>query len=198
MMRTHPRFRALTVATVLGATLVATALPAQAARLTLSDPAGDTWTAADPADPAGSARNTDLRRTVLVHAAKRLTVRSRYVDLVQPRRGETLTLAVRIRVDDGPKRNAFVIAPRSAPYGRHRLVLERNDAAVRCDGMRHRISYARDVISLSIPRTCLGRPRWVQLMVVALDLRSSGAATIDDAASTGPEASTWTRRLRRG
>jgi hypothetical protein len=187
----------LALATSVGATAVATALPAQAARVSLSDPAGDTWTASDPAEPAASARNTDLRRTTIVHGAKRVTIRSRYADLVQPRKGETISLAVRLRSDEGPKRNAFVFVTPKAPYGRHRLLVERNDQRVPCPGMRHRVSYARDLMTVAIPRSCLGYPRWVQLMVVAVDLQGDDG-TIDDAASTASEPSSWTRRLRRG
>lgn len=194
---TRDHLRTLAVTAALGTALVVPIVPAHAARLSLADPAGDTWTAGVPAEPALAARNTDLRRTVIVHGAKRVTVRARYVDLMRPRRGETITLAARLRTNDGPKRNAFVFATSRTPYGRHRLVVERTDDRVSCPGMRHRVSYARDVITVSIPRACLGSPRWVQLMVVALDLRG-GEATIDDAASAEPDPTTWTRRLRRG
>jgi len=196
---TRPILRTLAVATAVGTALAATALPAHAARLTLADPAGDTWSAAEPAEPAASARNTDLRRTRIVHGDRRVALRVRYSDLVRPRRGETITLAVRLRTNDGPKRNAFVIARAASPRGQHTLVVERNQATVSCPGLRHTIGYAADVVVLSVPRTCLGNPRWVQLMVVALDLDNrTSAATVDDAASTKSEPTRWTRRLRKG
>jgi hypothetical protein len=31
-----------------------------------------------------------------------------------------------------------------------------------CLGMTHRISYATNVVRMRIPRSCLGRPRWVR------------------------------------
>jgi hypothetical protein len=38
-----------------------------------------------------------------------------------------------------------------------------NDPATGCPGMTHRINYATNVVRMRIPRSCLGRPRWVRV-----------------------------------
>ena len=51
---------------------------------------------------------------------------------------------------------------------------------------------------MSIPRSCLGKPRWVKYESAAIAYDDAQNAFIDDAASDQAEPSTWSRRLTKG
>ncbi|MDP3891552.1 hypothetical protein [Nocardioides sp.] len=51
----------------------------------------------------------------------------------------------------------------SAPGLGSDVFLTRNGKLIDCAGMRHKRSAKRNTITLSVPRSCLGNPRWVKL-----------------------------------
>lgn len=71
---------------------------------------------------------------------------------------------------------------------------------IKCRGMKRSSDLATDVVKFSVPRSCVGLPRWVRAGVVALVVQEN-AAFADDALRVGdlkPSGSlTFTERLKR-
>jgi hypothetical protein len=93
---------------------------------------------------------------------------------------------------------AAVVAGSDTRQGRH--LLER-ESTVRCRGFRHEIDYGTDVVTLRIPRRCLGRPRWIKAHLDnALwtgDLNRSDASHEDNPHGHDDDTATFTKRLYR-
>ena len=79
---------------------------------------------------------------------------------------------------------------------------------VRCRGLRHEVDYVDDTVSVSVPRSCLGRPRWVRIGAVTSQSVNDGTIEVerlllDAAGATGEDgedpysATPEGRRLRR-
>ena len=69
-----------------------------------------------------------------------------------------------------------------------------------CKAKRKTYSASRDLIKMSVPRSCLGNPRWVKVAVVSLGIQESGTLA-DDALRTGLKSSgklTFGPKLNRG
>lgn len=134
-----------------------------------------------------------MTRAVIRHAPFAVRVRMRFVDL---RRVGTQHYWVQI----GTPRNGYFAQVVSAPgarQGTHRFDSHRVSG---CRGMTHRIRYVRDVVSLSIPRHCLERPRWVRVGLANTLTRTSGRhETVyrDNPHNHGAFSDEVTRRLHR-
>ena len=65
--------------------------------------------------------------------------------------------------------------------------------------VRHRIDYARDVVRVSLPRTCLGSPRGLRFGLLTEHVRRTWRyAWLDDGLSPTVGPVEWTRRLAAG
>lgn len=40
------------------------------------------------------------------------------------------------------------------------------ESPLRCPGLAHTLDYERNVVTLRVPRSCVGNPAWVRLRVV--------------------------------
>ena len=152
-------FVVLTSGLVTTAALGTTAPLAEATELSTSvvhnDGAGDVWKNG-PRGEKVSFPPADVTRVVVRHATYSVRVRMRFVDL---RRLGVQDYLVRINTSAG---GDFVADIRSEP-GILRQGTEFFDGRTNgCLGMTHRISYATNVVRMRIPRSCLGRPRWVR------------------------------------
>jgi hypothetical protein len=56
---------------------------------------------------------------------------------------------------------------------------------VTCSGMRHSFDYARNVATVSIPRSCLGKPSWVRIGTQHSWFDKAGVMSVDDAGRAG-------------
>jgi hypothetical protein len=156
------------------------AAAAQADSWTHSDPAGDV-VSFDPHTDAEAQAPTqergDVRRVRVAHGAHRVTVR---FTMRKPLAGD-YGIFYRLRT----------------PRGEYDLVRARFDGStgvyltkgadqnrVRCSGIRTAFSTDRRTATASIPRSCLGKPRWVRV----------GAGTL----SFTPDAVFWDDGLHRG
>ena len=134
-------------------------------RVVLSDGAGDVWSITDSEQdsyqPAGSVPTVDATKAVVDHKKRSLVVRVSLVDL---KRVHSQQVAAFITT---PRRLMFAAAGATPGRraGRHHLI-DYNRGKVRCPGIRHRFDYDADLVSMRIPRTCLGRPRWVKVSVM--------------------------------
>jgi hypothetical protein len=148
---------------VLSVAMLTTAAPAADAvelptAVVLHDGSGDVWaidlTGEDASDPTrADFPAADVTRAFVTHATSAVRIRMRFADLRR--------VAVQFyQVQIGTPKNAYFIAVTSAPgarRGRHTFDGGRGT----CRRMTHRIDYANNIVSMRIPRSCLGRPRWV-------------------------------------
>ena len=68
-----------------------------------------------------------------------------------------------------------------------------------CAGMTHEVSYADDLMRVTLPRPCLGRPAWVRFHGVATAVEEGPGATYSDAMMDGgPDNQLYSRRIPRG
>lgn len=79
------------------------------------------------------------------------------------------------------------------------LMTTAKDKKVRCHVTR-KIDYTANSATVWVPRSCLGKPRWVKVGIAALDSDTSNLSTayIDDARTTGNFSSpAWSPRVYR-
>lgn len=159
-------------------TVLATSAPASAERVTLADPARDvvrtTITDGDETDSVYDSTDTgtDVRRLVVRHAARKVTLTLHVRDLVRGERGRSAhfdivdtskgtMIGAAVRVGRTPARDqAFAFDPGGEGTGGT------------CRGVRHAVSARNDTIAVIIPRRCLGNPRWVR--ATASIMRTAG------------------------
>ncbi len=148
---------------------VALGLPAAAAhaeKVETIDPAadvlylGETGQGADDLDnlvPAPDNTTADVVRTVVDHAASRLRVR---IDLRELGRSRTYFAVLRVRTPTG----TFEVE--TDHLGRRpQTDITRRSRAVECPRLRAANDRAAARATITIPTSCLGDPRWVQVGV---------------------------------
>lgn len=163
------------LAAMVAAAVLAAPTAAHAERVVTTDPAGDVVRASythiegeEPVRaPAPDVTTVDVTRTVVNHGEHRLRVTLRYRDL---RRTQHDQVVVRVRT---PDRRFFVLVVRHrrAPQGEAHLL---GRGEVECSGLRSSFDDAADRASVSVPTSCLGSPRWVQVGVAAQTLVTDG------------------------
>lgn len=137
--------------------LVASGAPAYADRWSHADRRGDvaklSFTSQFGVKPAPRDVTTDITRVTVSHRAHRVVIRLRVRDL---RQAESRSLVAVIKT----------------PTRRHLVLVESLELAFvakrarGCEGLRKRFDYAADVITVGVPRHCLGRPAWIRVGVV--------------------------------
>jgi hypothetical protein len=146
--------------------------------ITLTDPTGDVWSISDGENapsPAGDAPSADVVRAVVTHRPHRVSVRMKFSDL---RRADTAFYNATI-VTPRRLRAAFVMTGPRRWGGRH-LLVDGNFAKVRCPGFRHSVDYAADQVTMTLPRACLGNPRWVRVELGNGIFRGNSEATFQE------------------
>jgi hypothetical protein len=177
----------------LAAVLLAAA-PASAAKLVIKDATGDVWHDGSSYTEAGTVANADLKKVVVRHTRKVVVLKGTYTDL---KKSDDLKWFVMfLRTNEKRRRFALVRTTPAKPQGVHMLTNMSADN-LKCAGVTHEIDYALNTITLSLPRTCLSNPRWVQAQGGAVLSESMVAdeAYVDDMATTGPEPKTWSKRV---
>jgi hypothetical protein len=181
-------------ATALATTaVIAAAVPAHAAKLVLTDPAGDVWGGTEAPAQIGTRVNGDLVKTTVTHTARKVLVKAKYTDLAKNQ--DMLHFAYLVRTNENVKRIAAVTAWPGKRKGISEFSRPRGKAA--CNGMTHAIDYVADTVTISVPRTCLSNPRWVQIQAAGGTVNGD-LYTIDDAQSTDAEPHAWSAKVRRG
>jgi hypothetical protein len=186
--------------------------PASAERAHWSDPSGDGWTWGDRGDdetrpyPIGGVMNADIASVSVRHRRYALTIRTTFHRLERPTdpdyqewEGHFGFEAV-IRTNEGVRRNLhsgwrwFY-----GPIGEDLGLSNREGRAVACT-MTNSTDWEAKTMYVRIPRSCLSRPRWVQ---VAVGAKTWGIYVdpVDDARTTkywnSSRPDSWTRRLFR-
>jgi len=176
MHRRHTRV--LTAATALSAVALALGAPTAATAQTWNhaDPAGDvvkytfdtdTFEESHTGDP--SVTNGDVISSTIKHNPRKVIATLRFRDLAVTH--EDLTIfAMSIRTDKG-NRDMTVAAMKGHERG-VRDFSRPDGHSVRCRGASHHIDYAAHTVSVVVPRSCLGRPRWVKVSAGAVRVPS--------------------------
>lgn len=139
----------------------ASAVEDPVSRVVLKDPAGDVWAIGDGENDqwvsAGDIPTADVVRAVVRHGHRFVVVKMTFTNLrrVEPQYYSAMVLSRRqygaVFVSAGPRQWG----------GRHQLV-DGRFANVKCPRLRHAIDYDTEQITMSIPRPCIGRPRWIK------------------------------------
>lgn len=186
------------LATVAAATLL---LPtaASAETLALVDATEDTYRydmESGTYVAAGSQVNVDLARMVVKHTDRRVLVKARYAEL--RRSGNDIMFLLRVRTNEGIKRDLTVETIMSGWKG-SAMIDKPNGDEVKCRGLRHDIDYDANVLTVSAPRTCFSKPRWVEAFVAAAGISPAGEQFIDHGhMAEMKEKVIWTERIRKG
>ena len=191
-------------ALALGAGLTA---PAHAARYTYADATGDVSTESCTIDFEGpepaeectegvdpEAANGDITRVVIRHAPRTVVIRTHYRELT---RAGSVWIGW-IRTNEGVRREVMWDGDTG-----QMTVFARDGRKVRC-GVERTVDAAAETIEVRVPRSCLSRPRWVEVGVghVRFAWHEDGTgftAGADDSQSPVVRDSlTWSPRVRRG
>lgn len=166
---------ALTLSTALVAGTTALAAPAHAERWTHDDAVGDVVR-----DTSGELTTVpertspDITRVVANHKGRNLTIKVRTRSAT---RGAFMATAM-FRT---PNKRLMLMASRIPMFGTsldlYDMNSKRDDPRVRCPGMKHTFDKSRTVMTTTIPRSCLGNPRWVRF---SIDLTTVDLFSDDD------------------
>jgi hypothetical protein len=187
MAGSHAGARLAAVAAVVVLSLVA--VPAAAQKVTARDARGDMIRVqeggSDPR-PAPRAMIGDVERTSFRYLDRRVVVRTELAAL--QRTGRRLTVWF-----------VGVEATRRDRNGHVIFITAARGRDVRCGGVRHRVDYADDVVRVSVPTRCLGRPHVVRFRLATEHVRRSWAyAWLDNGLAVATGDRQWTRWLSRG
>ena len=183
--------RSAVVVAAAAVALVPTA--AQAAGSSHSDAVGDQHSVAvdsaghvtdTTSTPEPASTNGDITSIHVVNGSRVVKVVTRYRDLAATGRGLLHELQIL-----SPNRNRLVyIDAYPGRWGGKATMRTAHGKRVSC-AVRHRIDYARNVIVVKVPRSCLGRPRVVKVGAATLVGDGAGKIFYDDAYRVGGE---WT------
>jgi hypothetical protein len=177
MVRIASRLFVGMLGVVMGSVQVPSAAHAQS--VTVPDPRGDVMTQDEVSALfriVPDHDELDIVRTRFSHGEHRIQVRMAFADL---RRDSSRPnyYALRIVSDRSPRRRVRV----GVELGRRTSVL-RWVRPISCP-VYHSIDYELDVVIIGLPRSCVGRPRWVRIGASVQGY--SGISTYEDAAWTG-------------
>jgi len=187
------------VAGVAGAAVALTlsAGPAAAERMTVADRRGDVLRVEEGATSGLPAPGStfDVWRSTFAHTRDRVVVRVLFDDL----RPTGKRLQVWVNLQDGRGRTHHV-GVAGVPGNRGGTAWLMGDRGQdRPCRIRHRIDYGRDVVRVSLPRTCLGSPRVLRFGLLTEHVRRTWRyAWLDDGLSPTVGPVEWTRRLGAG
>ncbi len=141
----------------------------------------------------GDWTNGDITRLRAAHATHRVKARLKFRDLAKD--VDHVRHSLRIRTDEKTF-DVYAFANKGSWAGESLLVANRE---MECRGLQHHIDYAEDTVRVSVPRSCLSRPKWVRVGAGTDSfIDEAEEYRFDDALSTGePGLPALGRRLRR-
>jgi len=175
---------ALVVAAAAVIPLVPTA--AHADRYTYADHTGDVVSftgGSDTATPAPERVVGDIAASAVAHRRGSVTVKMRYRDLT---RGDEIAAHLFVIRTSRMTRDVTVVAAQGY-YGGRVVMTKPSGKKVSCRIAR-KIDYVANTVTASVPRSCLGQPRWVKVGMAGIlftGLGSSDMQYVDDARTNG-------------
>ena len=163
---------------------------------------GDVWVQGDNPDSwseHGPRDNVDLKASRVRHAPRKVVTTAWFTDLV--RTTDKTVSVFWLRTSAG---RTFRVQQATGPGIRAGQVvfLEYVDGRIvdrTCQGMTREVSYADNLMRVTLPRPCLGRPAWVRYHGSATALTEGPGETYTDAMrSADPVNDLYSRRIPRG
>jgi len=192
--------RAALTGAVVGLSLLPSAAFAQ--RLTVADPKGDSHEIVQDPDTGaysyptvGSAPNSDFVRAVYRHTRSRIINRTTFMNLSHSGQGVIINAA--IGTSTGLVRDAWVLKDPSKS-GNRVAFHEPHGTPVPCSGMKRAIDWDANTVMVSVPRSCLGSPRWVTVSVSGGNYGDGTRRSYVDVIGTSTTHYHWSARIRRG
>jgi hypothetical protein len=103
--------------------------------------------------------STDVRRLTITHAPHELRISMRVEDIV---RG-TRVAELHVRTAEGRRFEVTAYAVRTRAFSGPYIIAVPTRERVRCSGQSASLDPDTDKVSVTLPRRCLGDPRWVQV-----------------------------------
>lgn len=125
----------------------------------------------------------DIVSTTIRHKSRNVVIQVQYRDLVANSEIDAHYFVIRT---SKMRRDVSLVSAGSFPAGRVQMT-KANGTKVSCHVGR-RIDYSLNTATVVVPRSCLGRPRWVKVGMAAAELTGLGSTDpqyVDDAFSTG-------------
>ncbi len=161
----HQSIRLLVAAIATAACLATVSAPAEAQTRHVRDARGDVVSVGEESEPANVAEPDRSDGDVL---SLRVSHRRHTVRLVMraagltPVGGDDLTMhSFAFRTDEGRRANLDLVVTAGRPQGDRELRLGGRSRP--CRGLDTRVSYAEDLVEVTVPRRCLSSPRWVRV-----------------------------------
>jgi hypothetical protein len=190
--------RGSVAAAVVAAALVTPA--AQAATVTVDDARGDVWrVTADDLAPLGETRvNADLVRARVTHGPRLVRAKLTFDELARNR--DLRVAQLRLRTPNGRTYDATWSSMQGQPRGAVSFARSRGMDEISCRGLAFDVDYAKETVSFEIPRSCLGRPRWVRAKAMGMASPKGEFEEIygDVAGTERLLAREWSKRVRIG
>lgn len=179
MPATPRRIPALVVAVTSAVAAFGLAAPAQAESHTYRDAVKDVIERTDSHDRVRArATDPDIVRTRTAHGLKNIVVRTHLRELGYGAH----QLALQVKT---PRQTYVVRATKGGRPFANEIVVVDNNGTRTCDGARFRLDRDRATMTLSLPRRCVGSPRWVRLGVSTMAVSLGGVAWVDDSRGRG-------------
>jgi hypothetical protein len=148
---------------VQGGTVVGWAGDEHPSRVMLTDDRGDVWSWSHTSGEStliGQKPTVDVIRARAAHRPRAVTSTTRVVEL--RRVGPFQDHAMRVRTPTGFFA-VWVLATKGNWAGQHGLFDLETSERVRCPRLSHNIDYEANRVTVAVPRTCIGTPKWVRL-----------------------------------
>lgn len=197
MNRVTPQRTAIVALAAITA-VTALAAPANAEREVLRDTTSDVWSPEGPGafSEEGSVVNTDIKRTTIRHQDRFIVVKVRYVEL-KKRASDEVTFYGYLRTD---RRRTYEVVIEADWLGRGADYILRKYSTgtpVDCDRIHGRTRFGVEVLRVSIPRSCLGKPRWVRFRGAGESYKEDEGRFLDSAIGSGARLKVWSQRIHR-
>lgn len=185
--------RPLVAAALWAALVAATPADAHAETVDDADAVGDMVVHDGDPVPVPDRTLNDVRRTRFTHGGRRVAIKVDYVGLKKEAGGVGQWLGIHMVTNEGVRRHLDLVASAGHWSGATQMY-DRQYVSVGCS-VRHSIDYGANVATLSFPRRCLSKPRWVVFRAHSL-VESAEGVFEDDALRDRPTAAD-DRRLKR-
>jgi hypothetical protein len=176
--------RPLAVFALVGALVAGTTSAAEAQSISNTDAAGDVANVdydTGATTPAPDQSRSDVLGSRMRHGAYRVSIRVQYAELEPIPDGGNL-LYIRMVTNEGVRR-ILTLETEPGDSGGYTTFTRGDEQPVRC-AVRHSIDYTGNAMTVSFPRRCASRPRWVRFRVAAA--RFDEELHIDDALRDRP------------
>ncbi|MDP3891450.1 hypothetical protein [Nocardioides sp.] len=180
-------FSTLLRGAAVGVTLTALLVPstAHAGKSVHRDAVGDVVSLTAEADneqftPAPKAKRGDITRSVARHRAKRVTFKVRMREM--PRRLHLTNFHTRVVTD---KREYGIDVYNLPGPASEPMLAVRDGGVVECKGLTYERNHKLRFVRLSVPRACIGGPRWVRLGASVFHLADGRPLFLDESHRDG-------------